>query len=192
MKVLVAVKRVLDYSSQKVPVEYNSDQNQGQGSGAGRGKNVDKPFLWDRHAVGRHSQRKEKGEFNYGPVYWPSRVRNMPLREEKVLWNPLALGADKAIYVHTTLRHDTELQPLIVAKTLLYFINRDKYDLVLLGKQCTVYFRFQLLMMTSTRRASCWPDCCSGPRRPSLRRSSPRKGLSKWPEKWTPGSRPSK
>ena len=49
----------------------------------------------------------------------------------------MALGADKAIYVNTTLRHDTELQPLIVAQTLKYFIEKEKIDLVLLGKQCT-------------------------------------------------------
>jgi electron transfer flavoprotein alpha/beta subunit len=46
------------------------------------------------------------------------------------------LGADKAIYVNTTLRHDTQLQPLIVAQCLKYFIEREKIDLVLLGKQC--------------------------------------------------------
>ena len=57
--------------------------------------------------------------------------------EKKILWTPLALGADKAIYVNTKLRHDTELQPLIVAQTLKHFIEREKIDLVLLGKQCT-------------------------------------------------------
>ena len=56
--------------------------------------------------------------------------------EKKILWTPLALGADRAIYVNTSLRHDTELQPLIVAQTLRYFIEREKIDLVLLGKQC--------------------------------------------------------
>lgn len=47
----------------------------------------------------------------------------------------MALGADKAIYVNTELRHDTLLQPLVVAKILQYFVKRDNYDLVLLGKQ---------------------------------------------------------
>ena len=59
----------------------------------------------------------------------------MLISEKKILWGPLALGADKAIYVNTDLRHDTLLQPLVVAKTLKYFVNRDKYDLILLGKQ---------------------------------------------------------
>jgi electron transfer flavoprotein beta subunit len=39
------------------------------------------------------------------------------------------------------LRHDTNLQPLIVAKTLQYFVNRDKYDIVLLGKQCNPLYK---------------------------------------------------
>lgn len=33
------------------------------------------------------------------------------------------------------MRHDSLLQPLIVAKILQHIVNRDKYDLVLLGKQ---------------------------------------------------------
>lgn len=45
------------------------------------------------------------------------------------------MGADKAIYVNTELRHDTLLQPLVVAKVLKYFVHRDKYDIVILGKQ---------------------------------------------------------
>ena len=45
------------------------------------------------------------------------------------------MGADKAIYVNTDLRHDTLLQPLVVAKILKHFVDREKYDLVLLGKQ---------------------------------------------------------
>ena len=63
-------------------------------------------------------------------------VSLLSLSEKKILWTPLALGADRAIYVNTSLRHDTELQPLIVAQTLRYFIEREKIDLVLLGKQC--------------------------------------------------------
>lgn len=47
----------------------------------------------------------------------------------------MALGADKAIYVNSKLRHDTLLQPLIVAKILRSLVERDKYDLVILGKQ---------------------------------------------------------
>lgn len=51
------------------------------------------------------------------------------------------MGADKAIYVSTDLKHDTEMQPLLVAKTLKHFIDREKIDLVLLGKQCTIFVK---------------------------------------------------
>lgn len=59
-----------------------------------------------------------------------------PKGEKKILWTPLALGADKAIYVNTDLRHDKDLQPILVAKTLKHFIEREKIELVILGKQC--------------------------------------------------------
>jgi electron transfer flavoprotein beta subunit len=45
------------------------------------------------------------------------------------------LGADKAIYVNTDLKHDTALQPIIVAQTLKHFVQQEKIDLVILGKQ---------------------------------------------------------
>ena len=47
----------------------------------------------------------------------------------------LALGADKGIHVLTDLRTDQALQPLIVARVLKHFIEKNKYDLILLGKQ---------------------------------------------------------
>lgn len=45
------------------------------------------------------------------------------------------MGADKAIYVNTDLKHDTALQPIIVAQTLKHFVQQEKIDLVILGKQ---------------------------------------------------------
>jgi electron transfer flavoprotein beta subunit len=62
-----------------------------------------------------------------------------PKGEKKILWAPLALGADKAIYISTDLRHDTALQPLLVAKALKHIIDREQIDLVLLGKQCNCF-----------------------------------------------------
>lgn len=95
----------------------------------------------------------------------------------------MALGADKAIYVHTDLRHDTQLQPLIVAKTLMHFIKRDQYDLVLLGKQCNTSDLMKLLMMTSTRQDSCLPDYLNGPRLHLLQRLKWTMGRLTWPDK---------
>jgi electron transfer flavoprotein beta subunit len=51
------------------------------------------------------------------------------------LHSSLAIGADKAVHVLTDLRVDQALQPLIVARVLQHFIVKEKYDLVLLGKQ---------------------------------------------------------
>ena len=76
-----------------------------------------------------------------------------PKGEKKVLWTPLALGADKAIYVNSDLRHDRDLQPLLVAKTLKHFVLRDNIELVILGKQCNLS-NIQLLMMIATRQGS--------------------------------------
>jgi electron transfer flavoprotein beta subunit len=33
------------------------------------------------------------------------------------------------------MRHDTSLQPIIVAQTLKHFVEREKIDIVILGKQ---------------------------------------------------------
>lgn len=89
-----------------------------------------------------------------------------------MLWTALALGADKAIYVNTKLRHDTELQPFIVAQILKYLAEREKSDLVLLGKQCN-HWIMQLLMTIATRQDSCWLACSIGHKQPSPPRSSP-------------------
>ena len=43
---------------------------------------------------------------------------------KKILWTSLALGADKAIYINTSLRHDSALQPLIVAQALKHIVLR--------------------------------------------------------------------
>jgi hypothetical protein len=81
----------------------------------------------------------------------------------------LALGADKGIYVNTALRHDSALQPLIVAQTLKYFILREKIDLVLLGKQCKLS-PIQLLMMIAIKQAKYWQDFSIGRKPHSPRR----------------------
>lgn len=47
----------------------------------------------------------------------------------------MALGADKAIHVTTDHRIDQYIQPLLISKIFKHFIERDNYNLVLLGKQ---------------------------------------------------------
>mmetsp|Transcript_120 Transcript_120/g.148 ORF Transcript_120/g.148 Transcript_120/m.148 type:complete len:177 (-) Transcript_120:29-559(-) len=45
------------------------------------------------------------------------------------------MGADKAIHVQTEAKIDQEVLPLQVAQAIKHFVLRDKYDLVILGKQ---------------------------------------------------------
>lgn len=47
----------------------------------------------------------------------------------------MALGADKAINICTDLKRDSDLQPILVAQAFKYLIEREKIDLVILGKQ---------------------------------------------------------
>lgn len=56
-----------------------------------------------------------------------------PQKAQDTLRTALAMGADKAIHVQVGDQHNVE--PLQVAKTLKHFINRDKFELVLMGKQ---------------------------------------------------------
>lgn len=53
----------------------------------------------------------------------------------ETLRHALALGADDAFHVLTQDAIDTNIQPLIVAKIMKLYIERHKYDLILLGKQ---------------------------------------------------------
>ena len=45
------------------------------------------------------------------------------------------MGADKGIHVLTDMAIDQELQPLAVAKVFKAIIEKEKFDLALLGKQ---------------------------------------------------------
>jgi electron transfer flavoprotein beta subunit len=54
---------------------------------------------------------------------------------QETLRTALANGADRAIHVLTETRTDTEVQPLAVAKILRALVDKEKPELVLLGKQ---------------------------------------------------------
>lgn len=51
-----------------------------------------------------------------------------------VIRGALAMGADKGIHVLTDMAIDQELQPLAVAKIFKSIIEKEKFDLALLGK----------------------------------------------------------
>jgi electron transfer flavoprotein beta subunit len=118
MKVLVAVKRVVDYN---VKVRVKSDQS---GVDIANVKMSMNPF--DEIAIEEATRLKEAGIAT--DVVAVS--CGVPQCQE-TLRTAMAIGADRAILVQT----DAELQPLAVAKLLKALIEREKPDLVILGKQ---------------------------------------------------------
>jgi electron transfer flavoprotein beta subunit len=118
MKVLVAVKRVVDYN---VKIRVRSD---GSGVETANVKMSMNPF--DEIANEEAIRLKEKGQ--------AEEVVAVSLGEAKcqeTLRTALAMGADRAIHVQT----DAELQPLAVAKLLKAVVEREQPGLVILGKQ---------------------------------------------------------
>jgi electron transfer flavoprotein beta subunit len=118
MKVLVAVKRVID-ANVKVRVKGDST-----GVETANVKMSMNPF--DEIAVEEAVRMLESGT--------ASEVVAVSMGEAKcteTIRTALAMGADRGIHVET----DAELQPLAVAKLLNAVVEREKPDLVILGKQ---------------------------------------------------------
>ena len=118
MKVLVPVKRVVDYN---VKVRVKSD---GTGMDIANVKMSMNPF--DEIAVEEAVRLKEKGV-----VTEIIAVSCGDAKCQETLRTALAIGADRAILVHT----DAELQPLAVAKLLKALVDKEQPGLVILGKQ---------------------------------------------------------
>ena len=118
MKVLVPVKRVVDYN---VKVRVKSDQT---GVDIANVKMSMNPF--DEIAVEEAVRLKEKGIAT--EVIAVS--CGLPQCQE-TLRTAMAIGADRAILVET----DVELQPLAVAKLLKALVDKEKPDLIIVGKQ---------------------------------------------------------
>ena len=118
MKVLVPVKRVVDYN---VKVRVKSD---GTGMDIANVKMSMNPF--DEIAVEEAVRLKEKGVVTENIA-----VSCGDAKCQETLRTALAIGADRAILVHT----DAELQPLAVAKLLKALVDKEQPGLVILGKQ---------------------------------------------------------
>ena len=118
MKVLVAVKRVVDYN---VKVRVKSD---GTGVDIANVKMSMNPF--DEIAVEEAVRLREKGV-----VTEVIAVSCGVTQCQETLRTAMAIGADRAILVETT----EELQPLAVAKLLKALVDKEKPGLVILGKQ---------------------------------------------------------
>ena len=118
MKVLVPVKRVVDYN---VKVRVKSD---GSGVDIANVKMSMNPF--DEIAVEEAVRLREKGV-----VTEVIAVSCGVTQCQETLCTAMAIGADRAILVET----DVELQPLAVAKLLKALMDREQPGLVILGKQ---------------------------------------------------------
>ncbi|MBP7566869.1 MAG: electron transfer flavoprotein subunit beta/FixA family protein [Burkholderiaceae bacterium] len=118
MKVLVPVKRVVDYN---VKVRVKSD---GSGVDIANVKMSMNPF--DEIAVEEAVRLKEKGV-----VTEVIAVSCGVAQCQETLRTAMAIGADRAILVETA----EELQPLAVAKLLKALVDKEQPQLVILGKQ---------------------------------------------------------
>ena len=118
MKVLVPVKRVVDYN---VKVRVKSD---GTGVDIANVKMSMNPF--DEIAVEEAVRLKEKGV-----VTEVIAVSCGVAQSQEVLRTAMAIGADRGILVET----DAELQPLAIAKLLKALVDKEQPGLVILGKQ---------------------------------------------------------
>ncbi len=118
MKVLVPVKRVVDYN---VKVRVKSDQT---GVDIANVKMSMNPF--DEIAVEEATRLKEKGAATEIVA-----VSCGVAQCQETLRTAMAIGADRGILVQT----DEELQPLAVAKLLKVLAEKEQPQLVILGKQ---------------------------------------------------------
>jgi electron transfer flavoprotein beta subunit len=118
MKVLVAVKRVVDYN---VKVRVKSD---GSGVDLANVKMSMNPF--DEIAIEEAVRLREKGVATEVIA-----VSCGVTQCQETLRTAMAIGADRAILIET----DAELQPLAVAKLLKALVDREQPGLVILGKQ---------------------------------------------------------
>jgi electron transfer flavoprotein beta subunit len=122
MKVLVGVKRVVDYAA-KVRV------------------------LADKSGVDMASVRMSLNPFCEIAVEEAVKMKEKKIAKEVIavsmgpkqcqetLRTALAMGADKGIHIVTDMKTDQELQPLAVAKVMAFLADRDKADLIIVGKQ---------------------------------------------------------
>ncbi|MFC3079109.1 electron transfer flavoprotein subunit beta/FixA family protein [Phenylobacterium terrae] len=118
MKVLVPVKRVIDYNVKPRVKPDNS------GVDLANVKMSMNPFC--EIAVEEAVRLKEKGAATEVVA-----VSIGPAQAQETLRTALAMGADRAILVQT----DTDLEPLAVAKVLKAVIAEESPNLVVMGKQ---------------------------------------------------------
>jgi electron transfer flavoprotein beta subunit len=118
MKILVAVKRVVDYN---IKVRIKTDGSDVDIEGVKMGIN---PF--DENAIEEALRLKESGLATEVLVVAIGNSAN-----QDVLRHALAMGADRAILLEAAIA----IQPLATAKLLKAMVLREQPDLIILGKQ---------------------------------------------------------
>ena len=118
MKILVPIKRVIDYN---VKIRVKTD---GSGVDLANVKMSMNPFC--EIAVEEAVRMKERGEANEVVA-----VSIGNAKSQDTLRTALAMGADRAILVKT----DATVEPLAVAKVLQAVVKNETPDLIILGKQ---------------------------------------------------------
>ena len=118
MKILVPVKRVVDYN---VKIRVDKETNAVDLNNVKMSIN---PF--DEIAVEEAIRIKEGGKCDEIVV-----VSLGPEQSKETIRNALAMGADRGIHVKT--EHSPE--PLLVAKVLAKIVEKESFDLIILGKQ---------------------------------------------------------
>ena len=118
MKILVPVKRVIDYN---VKVRVKSDNS---GVELANVKMSMNPF--DEISVEEAIRLKEAGQADEIVA-----ISIGPDKAQETLRTALAMGADRAILIKT----DEEVEPLAVAKILKAVVDEENPEMVILGKQ---------------------------------------------------------
>lgn len=118
MKILVPVKRVVDYN---VKVRVKSDES---GVDLANVKMSVNPF--DEIAVEEAVRLKEAGKASEVIV-----VTIGPAKAQEQLRTSMAIGADRGIHLET----DEEVEPLAIAKALKAIVDKETPDIVIMGKQ---------------------------------------------------------
>ena len=118
MKVLVPVKRVVDYN---VKIRVKADQSGVETANVKMSMN---PF--DEIAVEQAVRLKEAGQADEVIA-----VSIGPQQSQETIRTALAMGADRGILVEA----DADVEPLAVAKLLKAIVEKEGPELVILGKQ---------------------------------------------------------
>ena len=118
MKILVPIKRVVDYNVKVRPLSYSSDVD------LNNVKMAVNPFC--EIALEEAVRLKESGKATEVIAVSVGQTDS-----QEQLRTALALGADRATLVET----DSILEPLAIAKVLQKIIEDEKPDLIILGKQ---------------------------------------------------------